>query len=157
MAGDALVSPPKGIDADHPLHPVRLDLTMRLATSLGVLEGIEPLVPAPAPDEDIGRGADRQVGKIGPDVREHRHGVEPPLRRHARPRQARDPLAPPRMQWRIGFVDTLAERITALGGVVTTVHVRIISARRPTRSTWSAGWEFRRRSSGASWRSGCCR
>ena len=36
---------------DHPLDPVRLDLTMRLATELGVLEGVEPLVPEPAPDE----------------------------------------------------------------------------------------------------------
>jgi acetoin utilization protein AcuC len=39
----------------HPLHPVRLDLTMRLARSLGVLEGVEPLVPAPAPDEEVRR------------------------------------------------------------------------------------------------------
>lgn len=39
----------------HPLDPVRLDLTMRLATELGVLEGIEPIVPTPATDEEIGR------------------------------------------------------------------------------------------------------
>ena len=26
---------------DHPLHPVRLGLTMRLATGLGVLDGID--------------------------------------------------------------------------------------------------------------------
>jgi acetoin utilization protein AcuC len=40
---------------DHPLDPVRLDLTMRLATELGVMEGIEPVVPEPAPDEEIQR------------------------------------------------------------------------------------------------------
>jgi acetoin utilization protein AcuC len=39
----------------HPLDPVRLDLTMRLTTGLGVLEGVEPLVPAPASDEDVQR------------------------------------------------------------------------------------------------------
>src|SRR5215218_11157974 len=39
---------------DHPLHPVRLDLTMRLADSLGVLanERMELLKPAPA-DESL--------------------------------------------------------------------------------------------------------
>ena len=41
--------------SDHPLHPVRLDLTMRLARALGVLEGIEPLVPTPAPDAELER------------------------------------------------------------------------------------------------------
>lgn len=40
---------------DHPLDPVRLDLTMRLATEVGVLEGIEPLVPTQAPDEEVER------------------------------------------------------------------------------------------------------
>ena len=40
---------------DHPLDPVRLDLTMRLATELGVLEGVEPIVPEPAPDDEIQR------------------------------------------------------------------------------------------------------
>jgi acetoin utilization protein AcuC len=40
---------------DHPMDPVRLDLTMRLATGLGVLEGIEPLVPTQAPDSEIER------------------------------------------------------------------------------------------------------
>jgi acetoin utilization protein AcuC len=43
------------LSSDHPLHPVRLDLTMRLARSLGVLEGIEPLVPTPAPDAELER------------------------------------------------------------------------------------------------------
>jgi acetoin utilization protein AcuC len=40
---------------DHPLNPVRLALTMRLATSLGVLDGVEPLHPEPAGDELIER------------------------------------------------------------------------------------------------------
>src|SRR4051794_29933259 len=40
---------------DHPLDPVRLDLTMRLATALGVLEGVEPLVPVQAPDSEVAR------------------------------------------------------------------------------------------------------
>jgi acetoin utilization protein AcuC len=40
---------------DHPLDPVRLDLTMRLATELGVMEGVEPVVPEPAPDDEIQR------------------------------------------------------------------------------------------------------
>jgi acetoin utilization protein AcuC len=38
---------------DHPLHPVRLDLTMRLATQLGVLDGVDLLEPEQAPDEDL--------------------------------------------------------------------------------------------------------
>jgi acetoin utilization protein AcuC len=40
---------------DHPLDPIRLDLTMRLATGLGVLEGVEPLVPEQAPDSEVAR------------------------------------------------------------------------------------------------------
>ena len=40
---------------DHPLDPVRLDLTMRLAGELGVLEGVELLAPEPAPDDEIQR------------------------------------------------------------------------------------------------------
>src|SRR3954469_21831035 len=40
---------------DHPLDPVRLDLTMRLATALGVLEGVEPIVPVQAPDSEVAR------------------------------------------------------------------------------------------------------
>ncbi len=40
---------------DHPLDPVRLDLTMRLAAELGVLEGVEPLAPQQAPDEEVQR------------------------------------------------------------------------------------------------------
>lgn len=38
---------------DHPLNPVRLDLTMRLATQLGVLDDVELLAPEPAGDDDL--------------------------------------------------------------------------------------------------------
>jgi acetoin utilization protein AcuC len=37
----------------HPLNPVRLDLTIRLARSLGVLDGVQPLAPVPATDEEL--------------------------------------------------------------------------------------------------------
>ena len=40
---------------DHPLNPVRLDLTMRLARELGVLEGVDLLEPDPAPDAELQR------------------------------------------------------------------------------------------------------
>jgi acetoin utilization protein AcuC len=39
----------------HPLDPVRLDLTVRLATALGVLDGVQILTPEPAPDSEIER------------------------------------------------------------------------------------------------------
>ncbi len=39
----------------HPLNPVRLDLTMRLAADLGVLEGVDLLIPVQAPDEEVQR------------------------------------------------------------------------------------------------------
>ncbi|GAA4542766.1 acetoin utilization protein AcuC [Pseudonocardia xishanensis] len=38
---------------DHPLNPVRLDLTMRLAAELGVLDGVELVEPEPATEEDL--------------------------------------------------------------------------------------------------------
>ncbi len=43
------------LGGDHPLNPVRLDLTVRLATALGVLDGVEPISPDPAPDAEIER------------------------------------------------------------------------------------------------------
>jgi acetoin utilization protein AcuC len=43
------------LGGDHPLDPIRLDLTMRLATGLGVLEGVEPLAPQQAPDAEVQR------------------------------------------------------------------------------------------------------
>jgi len=43
------------LGGDHPLNPVRLDLTIRLARSLGVLDGVELLAPQPAADSEIER------------------------------------------------------------------------------------------------------
>ena len=40
---------------DHPLDPVRLDLTMRSPASWACMEGVEPIVPEPAPDDEIQR------------------------------------------------------------------------------------------------------
>jgi acetoin utilization protein AcuC len=41
------------LSPDHPLNPVRIDLTMRLARELGVLEGVDLLEPDPAPDAEL--------------------------------------------------------------------------------------------------------
>jgi acetoin utilization protein AcuC len=41
------------LSPDHPLDPVRLDLTMRLSRELGVLEGVETLTPGVAPDAEL--------------------------------------------------------------------------------------------------------
>ncbi len=41
------------LSPSHPLNPVRLDLTMRLARGLGVLDGVQPLEPAPAADSAL--------------------------------------------------------------------------------------------------------
>ncbi len=43
------------LGGDHPLHPIRLELTVRLAAALGVLDGVELLVPEEAPAEEIER------------------------------------------------------------------------------------------------------
>ncbi|HEY1970744.1 MAG TPA: acetoin utilization protein AcuC [Pseudonocardia sp.] len=43
------------LSESHPLDPVRLDLTVRLATGLGVLEGVELLTPEQAPDTELER------------------------------------------------------------------------------------------------------
>ncbi|ODT98041.1 MAG: acetoin utilization protein AcuC [Pseudonocardia sp. SCN 72-86] len=43
------------LSEDHPLNPVRLDLTMRLARGLGVLDDVELLEPEPATDEELER------------------------------------------------------------------------------------------------------
>ncbi|AZI57680.1 acetoin utilization protein AcuC [Nakamurella antarctica] len=42
------------LGAEHPLHPLRWELTMSLADQLGVLEGIELLTPTQADDETLG-------------------------------------------------------------------------------------------------------
>lgn len=41
------------LSADHPLDPIRLDLTMRLARACGVLDGVETLTPHVAPDAEL--------------------------------------------------------------------------------------------------------
>jgi len=41
------------LGGSHPLHPIRLDLTIRLARELGVLDGVQPLAPTVAPDEEL--------------------------------------------------------------------------------------------------------
>ncbi|MGJ7904941.1 acetoin utilization protein AcuC [Actinopolyspora sp. H202] len=63
------------LGGNHPLHPVRLDLTMRLARSLGVLDGVVPLVPEQAGDAELERvhtpgylAAVRSAPTEGPDV-----------------------------------------------------------------------------------------
>ncbi|MCE7000865.1 acetoin utilization protein AcuC [Saccharothrix sp. S26] len=43
------------LGGDHPLNPVRLDLTVRLANALGVLDGVELIASEPATDEEIER------------------------------------------------------------------------------------------------------
>jgi acetoin utilization protein AcuC len=43
------------LGGEHPLHPVRLELTIRLASALGVLDGVELLVPQEATDAEIER------------------------------------------------------------------------------------------------------
>ncbi|GLW91485.1 acetoin utilization protein AcuC [Actinokineospora globicatena] len=43
------------LGGDHPFNPVRLELTMRLARGLGVLDGVEFVVPDTAADADLGR------------------------------------------------------------------------------------------------------
>ncbi|MET0132446.1 MAG: acetoin utilization protein AcuC [Kibdelosporangium sp.] len=43
------------LGGDHPFNPVRLELTIAMATQLGVLDGIDLLHPQPASDEEIER------------------------------------------------------------------------------------------------------
>ncbi|WP_052344403.1 acetoin utilization protein AcuC [Thermocrispum municipale] len=43
------------LGGEHPLHPIRLDLTIRLAAELGVLDGVPLLVPEQASDSEIER------------------------------------------------------------------------------------------------------
>src|SRR6187431_967475 len=55
---------------DHPMNPVRLDLTMRLARELGVLEGVELLEPEPASDAELERvhvASYLQAVRVAPD------------------------------------------------------------------------------------------
>ncbi|SHF37955.1 acetoin utilization protein AcuC [Streptoalloteichus hindustanus] len=43
------------LGGDHPLDPVRLDLTMRMATAFGLLDDVEPVSPRPATDDELER------------------------------------------------------------------------------------------------------
>ncbi|WP_020671681.1 acetoin utilization protein AcuC [Amycolatopsis nigrescens] len=43
------------LGGEHPFNPVRLDLTIRLATELGVLDGVPLLVPEQASDDELRR------------------------------------------------------------------------------------------------------
>jgi acetoin utilization protein AcuC len=43
------------LGGDHPFNPVRLELTIRLATELGVLDGVPLLVPEPASEAELRR------------------------------------------------------------------------------------------------------
>ncbi|WP_328442685.1 acetoin utilization protein AcuC [Amycolatopsis sp. NBC_00438] len=63
------------LGGDHPFNPVRLELTVRLATELGVLDGVELLVPSAAGDEELLRihapeylAAVREAPLVGWDV-----------------------------------------------------------------------------------------
>ena len=60
---------------EHPFNPIRLELTMRLARALGVLDGVTPLVPEPADDAELARAhtmayvdAVREAPMVGWDV-----------------------------------------------------------------------------------------
>jgi len=82
--GEAAVVWDKGLLAydlggDHPFNPIRLDLTIRLAKALGVLDGVELLAPEPASDDELERIHDvgyvtavRQAPMVGWDLR---HGL----------------------------------------------------------------------------------
>ncbi|MCE7009620.1 acetoin utilization protein AcuC [Kibdelosporangium philippinense] len=48
------------LGGDHPFNPVRLELTIALATQLGVLDDVELLRPEPAPDHEIERVHDAE-------------------------------------------------------------------------------------------------
>lgn len=70
------------LGGDHPLHPIRLELTIRLASALGVLDGVELLVPKQASEKEIERiheagyiSAVREAPMVGWDVG---HGLGTP-------------------------------------------------------------------------------
>jgi acetoin utilization protein AcuC len=63
------------LGGDHPFNPVRLQLTIALATELGVLDGVSLLVPEPASDTELCRvhaeeylAAVQQAPMVGWDV-----------------------------------------------------------------------------------------
>jgi acetoin utilization protein AcuC len=70
------------LGGDHPFNPLRLELTIALATQLGVLDGVELLRPEPASEEEIERvhevsyvSAVREAPMVGWDVG---HGLGTP-------------------------------------------------------------------------------
>src|SRR5829696_269213 len=70
------------LGGSHPLHPIRLDLTIRLARELGVLDGVDLIAPTAAPDEELLRvhtaeylDAVRAAPDKGEDLR---HGLGTP-------------------------------------------------------------------------------
>ncbi|WP_024877150.1 acetoin utilization protein AcuC [Saccharomonospora piscinae] len=86
MSSSAVVWDPAvlayNLGEDHPFNPVRLDLTVRLATALGVLDDVPLLVPEPVAEEDLFRAhtaeylaAVKQAPMVGWDVG---HGLGPP-------------------------------------------------------------------------------
>jgi acetoin utilization protein AcuC len=63
------------LGGDHPFNPIRLDLTIRLARELGVLDGVDVLVPEQAPDAELERvhgagylEAVKRAPESGPDL-----------------------------------------------------------------------------------------
>ncbi len=64
MSASAVVWTPEfltyKLSPSHPLNPVRLDLTMRLARELGVLDDVEPMEPEPATEDDLLRVHDAE-------------------------------------------------------------------------------------------------
>lgn len=59
----------------HPFNPVRLELTIRLATALGVLDGVALLAPEPAPDAELLRL--HSPGYLDAVKRAPEHGPDP--------------------------------------------------------------------------------
>ena len=70
------------LGGSHPLHPIRLDLTIRLAKELGVLDGVRLISPTIAPDEELLRVHDAgylAAVKAAPSMGEDlRHGLGTP-------------------------------------------------------------------------------
>lgn len=70
------------LGGEHPLHPIRLELTVRLAAALGVLDGVELLIPEQAGEQEIERihqagyvAAVKEAPMVGWDVG---HGLGTP-------------------------------------------------------------------------------
>lgn len=70
------------LGGSHPLDPIRLDLTIRLASELGVLDGVPLQAPVAAPDEELLRVHDaeylRAVRAAPGTAQDGRHGLGTP-------------------------------------------------------------------------------